>query len=148
MFHEILAYFQHQKWKYFLPEADKTIAILGINIEKGQFTCILDVEEDNNKFIFFSIYPKLVPLELRNELGKLLLTINYRLYLGSFEMDFANGEIRVKTSLIYDNLPVSKKIIGHLIEGNISIMSQYFDLIHTLLAQKISLNQAIDKVNE
>lgn len=144
MFKQILQYFDAQQWKYHFPEDKESVAILGIRTENGRFHGILDVLEQEKKIIFFSIYPVYVPQNLRSQIAELLLRINYILFTGSFEMDFEDGEIRLKTSLFCDDCKITEKVIDHLIQGNIITMDIYFELINSFITEKLSLSEAIE----
>lgn len=148
MFKKILAYFQKQEWKYLIPEEDKCVALLGISTDNGKLQCILDVDEEQNKFIFFSIFPVNAPQQLRSEMAEFLMRINYSLFLGSFEMDFSDGEIRFKTSLIYENVDVSEKVIEHFIKDNIISMDNNFELINDFVSEKFSIKEFIENFND
>jgi hypothetical protein len=151
MFKRILAYFESQGWKYSLPkeiEDESHIAFIGIITNNGKFHCIIDVNEIDKKIIFFSIYPKNVPDELRNQIAEILLRLNYILFLGSFEMDFSDGEIRLKTSFIYDEYDISEQMLNHIIKGNIATMDNNFEFIGSFMNQKISMDDAIQFINQ
>lgn len=151
MFKRILAYFESQGWKYSLLEEiedESHIAFTGIITNNGKFHCIIDVNEIDKKIIFFSIYPENVPHKLRNQIAEILLRLNYILFLGSFEMDFSDGEIRLKTSFIYDEYDISEQILNHIIKGNIATMDSNFEFIGSFINQKISMDKAILFINQ
>ncbi len=151
MFKKILAYFESQEWKYSLPdeiEDESHIAFLGIITNNGKFHCILDVKEQDKKIFFFSIYPKNVPKELRSQIAEILLRLNYILFLGTFEMDFSDGELRLKTCFIYDDSDISEEMLTHIIKGNIATMDSNFEFISSFLNQKISMPEAIAFINQ
>ncbi|MFK7908920.1 MAG: YbjN domain-containing protein [Chitinophagales bacterium] len=147
MFKQILEYFENEGWKYILPEQNQEIAMLGVRTEKGKFHCVLDNDEQDKKFIFFSIYPINVPEKLRSKIAELLLRINFTLYFGSFEMDFSDGEIRFKTSFMYQNCTLTTELIDQIIKNNIATMDTNFELINTFLTEKISMEEAIESLH-
>lgn len=148
MFKQILAYFDNQHWKYHLPETDKTLAVFGLNTTNGKFHCIVDVDEVNHNLIFFSVFPVNVPENLRREMAELIIRVNYMLFWGSFEMDFDDGEVRLKTSIIYEDIMLTDKVLEHIIKGNIAIMDKRFELLNEFITQKIDKAIAIKKIKE
>jgi hypothetical protein len=141
MFKKILAYFDHQQWRYNVIDEQKTIVFLGMNTENGNFHCMLDVNEHDKKFIFLSIYPKQVPKKMRRTIAELLMRINYNIFIGSFEMDFEDGEVNFKTSLIYEDCDITEKVIEHLLVSNIAAMNDNFALINAVLTKQMPLSK-------
>ena len=44
-------------------------------------------------------------------------------------MDFADGEIRFKTSIDFENTDLSEAVIHNLISGNIAIIDEFYNEI-------------------
>ncbi|MFT5917170.1 MAG: hypothetical protein ACJAWV_002150 [Flammeovirgaceae bacterium] len=148
VFKQFLEYFDKQKWRYQLPEESQNIATFGMRTQEGTFHCILDVDLEDKKIIFLSIYPVNVPEKLRSSMAELILRLNYILFFGGFEMDFDDGEIRFKTSLIYDDLELTEKSIDHIIKGNIKSIETHFELLNSFITEKIEMERVIEVLAE
>lgn len=133
MFNKIIDYFKSQAWDY-APVGNETSAILGIKGENGEFECLAEVNEENKKFIFFSIFSENIPLGKRLEMSELLTRLNFGKFLGNFEMDIDDGELRYKTSIYFGNLELTPEIVENMIMTNIATMDQsiggFIQLIH------------------
>ncbi len=145
-FRKILTYFEKQKWHYTIPKEGSNIATMGISTEKGKFHCIIDVDEEGKKIIFFSIYPINVPVTIRKSMAEIMMRVNYTLFFGSYEMDFSDGEIRFKTSLIYEDIELTDKILEHIIKGNIVTLDTYFELFNSFISGKTTLEDVISQI--
>lgn len=132
MFQQIVEFFKQQEWQFTTIE-DKAIALLGISGKNGKFQCVADVREDEKKFIFLSICGANVPENKRIQVNELLTRLNFGIFLGNFEMDFEDGEIRFKTSIYFGDSELSSEIIENLILSNISTMDLYLDAIMKLI---------------
>ncbi|MDZ7879017.1 MAG: YbjN domain-containing protein [Saprospiraceae bacterium] len=146
MFKKILSYFDNQNWKYHVPEPTKTLALLGIGTDSGKYHCIADVDEDSHRFIFFSVCPTNVPSAKRREMAELIIRINYNLFLGNFELDFEDGEIRFKTSIIYESIELTPTIIDNIITSNLFAMDKNIAIITTFAFGGLSIKEAIKKI--
>jgi len=146
MFDHILAYFEKESWLYSLPEEGDSIAIFGISTKNAKYKCILKVEEDANRLIFFSILPLHIHSSQRSELAEILTRINYNLFYGSFEMDFTDGEIRYKTSFIYEDSIITEKVLDHIIKGNITTADMNFELLSAFSNKQINMDDAIKEI--
>jgi hypothetical protein len=130
MLEKINQYFHQQGWKYAMPENTSTVFLLGVSTKEGKFKCVLDVREEESKFIFFTIFSEKVPENQRLTIAELLMKINYTLFSGSFDMDFTDGQVRFKTSLMCESSNLTFPMIDYVVKGNISVMAQYSPLIH------------------
>ena len=145
MFQQIVEFFKQQEWQFTTIE-DKTIALLGISGKKGKFQCVADVREDEKKFIFLSICGANVPENKRIQVNELLTRLNFGIFLGNFEMDFEDGEIRFKTSIYFGNSILSSEIIENLILSNISTMDSSLEGIMSMIYGNYSAMEAYQNV--
>ncbi|WP_338792938.1 YbjN domain-containing protein [Bernardetia sp. MNP-M8] len=145
-FRKTLTYLEKQKWHYTIPEEECNIATMGISTEKGKFHCIIDVDEIGKRIIFFSIYPINVPVAIRKSMAEIMMRVNYTLFFGNYEMDFSDGEIRFKTSLIYEDIELTDKILEHIIKGNIVTLDTYFELFNSFISGKTTLEDIISQI--
>lgn len=143
MFEQIIDFFNSQGWQFTLIE-NKTIALLGISGEKINFQCIADVRQEDTEFIFFSICGVKAPENKRAAISEFLTRINFGIFLGNFEMDYEDGEVRFKTSVYFGDSQLSSQIIENLILRNISTMDSYIDTI----AKMIYGDQTAEQVYE
>lgn len=109
-----------------LPVEDKTALGTKLSGENGQWTCLALAKEDEDLFIFYSIYPLTVPLEKRTTVAEFLTRVNYGMLIGNFELDFEDGEVRYKTSINVREDRLSFVLAKHVIYTNIAMMDRYF----------------------
>jgi len=147
MFSKIINFFKEKEWIYTIIE-DKTIAILGISGKNGKLQCIADVSEDEKKMIFFSVCNSNVSDDKKLLMCELLTRINHGKFLGNFEMDFEDGEIRYKTSIYYGDLELSNDVIENLIMTNIVTMDNALVSIMQLIFSDTSPIQAYNSIVE
>lgn len=75
------------------------------NGENGRWQCLVRVRQ-NALVMFYSICPVTVPAEYRPAMAEFLTRANYGLAMGNFEMDFEDGEVRYKTSIDVERIPL------------------------------------------
>jgi hypothetical protein len=139
-------YFQEHGFKFFQPDAEKPTFFLGIGTSKGTFQCIVDVQEAKERLLMLSIFPTLAPPHLRASLAAILMRINYNLFLGHFELDFTDGEIRFKTSLIYADAKVTPKMMDAFITSNLASVDAHFELLTQFVKEQMDAAQIIAKI--
>jgi hypothetical protein len=147
MFKNILFYFDTQGWKYQVPEPTKTLALLGIGTQSSQYPCMAEIHEDLYRFVFFSICPVFVPASKRKAMAELITRINHHLFLGNFELDFQDGEVRFKTSIIYESVPLTETLIDHLVKSNLAAMNKNITMFSAFALGRLSLKDAMLQIS-
>jgi len=152
MFQQVIKYLKEKDWIY-SPIENKTVVILGISGSNGKFQCVIDVRENENKIIFFSIFGSNVPENKRVGMAELLTRLNYEQFIGNFDMDFETGQVRYKTSLFYGKSLVDNDIIDNLIMTNITAMDISLDVLMQyiygdLIPQEAYSIRTIKDINE
>jgi hypothetical protein len=126
MYAELLEYLNTAGLTYQeLP--DRTTVRFGIALVNGHYDCFADALEQSNELIVCSVSPVRVPLNKRHLVAEFLTRINYRLLFGCLEMDYDDGEVRYKTTLIYDEeMPPTAALIDRAIKTNLRMMDRFF----------------------
>ncbi|WP_184549074.1 YbjN domain-containing protein [Mucilaginibacter sp. FT3.2] len=143
------SYFEQQNWKYSYGE-DETRLNVTINGENGSFECIAGYfnEETQGGFIFLSIAGSDCPDDKRLQMAELLTRLNFDQYLGNFELDFEAGEVRYKTSIVYNKIQPSLEVIDNLIKFNLTIMDKSLPGIIGLIYNDLTPLEAYKLANE
>jgi hypothetical protein len=136
-------YLQEHGFKFFQPDVEKPTFFLGIGTSNGKFQCIVDVQAAQERLLMLSIFPTPVPQHLRASLAELLIRINYNLFLGHFELDFTDGEIRFKTSLIYADAQVTPKMIDAFVTSNLTAMDAYSEWLTRFVTEQFDASEMV-----
>lgn len=67
--------------------------------EPGEWRFFVEVDEQVGGVLVYSVFPELVSEERRLAVAELVARANYLLRYGNLEMDFADGEVRIRTSV-------------------------------------------------
>jgi hypothetical protein len=141
----LIEYLEEEKWVSEPLNGNENIRFFAMEVSNTMLDCIADADDVQNKFIFFTIYPLSVPTELRVDMAVVLTRINYNLFLGNFEMDFDDGELRLRTSIIADN--ITKDILAHLININIVSMDEHLSIFNDLIINGKTLQEVVLQIN-
>ena len=79
---------------------------------------------------------------------QLLNNLNNKLVFGNFEMDLQDGEMRFRTSILYNHIELNQKVIEELIMSNIITMDKILPAIIGLMFGEISVEQALELSNQ
>jgi hypothetical protein len=93
--------------------------------DHGRLICFAQARDEENQFVFYSYCPETVPEAKRPAMAEFLTRANYGLVLGNFEMDYADGEVRFKTSIDVEGSVLSAELVKPVIYANVLTMDRY-----------------------
>jgi hypothetical protein len=125
LFDAVVDYLTEDDWRFHVVK-DDTALMLPFRGECGSWQCFGTVDEEKQWFTFYSILPSNVPEEKRVEVAEYITRANYGLVIGNFEMDYADGEVRYKTSVDVEGGELTAKMIENVIRANVMTMDRYF----------------------
>ncbi len=101
--------------------------------ENGEVTCFAQVRPDLEQFVFYVVLPVRVPEEMRQATGEFLMRANYGLRIGNFEMDYADGEVRYKSSVDFEGVELTPALVRNVIYPAVQTMDHYLPGIFGVL---------------
>ncbi len=124
----------------------RTVIKTGFEGKNGQFTCYAQERNEQEQFVFYSIFPVRTPDDKMNEVAEFITRANYGMIIGNFELDYGDGEIRYKTSVDVEDLEISEPLVRHLVYANVLTMDKYFPGLMRVLYAGINPVSAIEEV--
>lgn len=119
----MVALLKKDNWQFKIQ--DETHIAIGFKGQNGMYNGWF-VLQDDRLALYFSI-PFFIPENRRDEMCEFITRANYGLYVGNFEMDLNDGELRFKTSMpwLEKELP-SDEMLNTLIGVNVRTLDRYF----------------------
>ncbi len=93
--------------------------------KNGEMHCYAQVRVDLEQFMFYVVAPVKVPEDVRPAVVEFITRANYGLRIGNFEMDYADGEVRYKSSVDFEGAELSYELIRHAIYPAVQTMDRY-----------------------
>jgi hypothetical protein len=106
------------------------------------------VDEVDHRVAIYTVDALAVPAPTRHEVALLLTRVNYGLTIGNFELDLDDGELRYKTSVDLGGDPPSERILGALLDSNLTAMTTYLDAIHSVALGVTSAEDTAEGLDE
>jgi hypothetical protein len=91
------------------------------------------VAEEQDRVVFYSVAPKETPPDRRLAMAAFLTRANYGMLIGNFEMDFADGEVRYKTSIDVEGDRLSTALMQQIVYANVRTMDRYLPGIYQIM---------------
>ena len=141
----MLAWFKADDWP-FTPIEGRTALSTGFKSENGEWNCFALVREEQFEFIFYSGCAAHAPEEKRPAMAEFLTRANYGMWIGNFEMDYNDGEIRYKTSIDVEGAELTPALIHNAVYANVGTMNRYLPGIMSVIFADVNPADAIKKI--
>jgi len=132
IYQAMLTFFSEEDWE-FTKLQGRLILRLAFQGKNGQWNCFALANEDQQRFLFYSICPLEIPALNRSAIAEFLTRANYGMEIGNFEFDIDSGEIRCKTSLDVTGDRITPALIKPLVYTNVLTLDQYLSGIQAVL---------------
>jgi hypothetical protein len=117
-------FFKEDDWPYSTTD-DPTTLRLGFQGQNGEWNCYARAREEQGQLLFYSVCPFRVPDERRAAVAEFLTRANYGLLVSNFEMDYADGEVRCRSSVSVEGARLPIVMIRPIVLGNVLITDRY-----------------------
>lgn len=138
-------FLEDDDWPVSLVEG-RSVYKTGFEGKNGQFTCYAQERTEQQQFVFYSIFPVRTPENKLSEVAEFVTRANYGMIIGNFELDYADGEIRYKTSVDVEDVDMSEQLVRHMVYANVLTMDKYFPGLMRVLYAGIPPADAIDEI--
>jgi hypothetical protein len=117
-------YLREHEWN---PQqlADQYIYRMPFMGTNGNMYVYTQVRVEAEQFICYVMAPIKAAEEVRPAVAEFLTRANYGLYIGNFELDYADGEIRYKSSIDFEGVPLSVELIRNTLYPALQLMDRY-----------------------
>jgi hypothetical protein len=132
IYQAMLTFFSEEDWE-FTKLQGRLILRLAFQGENGQWNCFALANEEQQRFLFYSICPLEIPPINRSAIAEFLTRANYGMEIGNFEFDVDSGEICCKTSIDVEGDRLTSALIKPLVYTNVLTLDQYLPGIQAVL---------------
>lgn len=138
-------FFNKQGWSY-NQASDRPVIHTGFTGDNGRWNCVAIAGPHDEHLLFLSLLPCKATPERRAACAELLTRINFGLTHGCFEMDFADGEVRYRTSAPLASAEASPELVEHLVFSNLCTVDRFFGVIMKVIYAGVSPASAMNPV--
>lgn len=114
--------------------------------KNGMITCYAQVRVDAEQFLFYAVSPVKVPEESRTTLAEFITRANYGMYIGNFEFDLNDGEVRYKSSFDFEDAELTAELIRNAIWPAVHMMDKYLPGMFKCIYGGVSAADAISEI--
>lgn len=103
---------------------------------------ILDGED---RFVFLLVFRSRAPVQARSQVAEFVTRANYGISIGSFEMDYSDGEVRYRTGVDYSGHKLPPWLIRNSILAAMNSVEVYADALESVIRGESEPAQAIEE---
>ena len=127
----VKAFFQNAEWNY--EDVNEEILRSGIKGAESDFDLIFHCEEDRQTLLLIGMKTNLIPEPFRPQAADLLTRANYILNLGSYGMDYSDGEFRFRIGLDVEDGKLSVAMVRNITFIACRMLEQMYPCIMKLV---------------
>jgi hypothetical protein len=143
----VVGFLRDDGWAIEDQPDDLPVVRTAVRTGESEWPCAALAREDERQLIFYSLYPSPVPAARRGAVMELLTLANYGLFVGAFEMDLADGELRFRTSVVVeDDADPGPSMIRPVVYANVMAMDRYLPAIRDVCERGADPAAAVTKV--
>jgi hypothetical protein len=114
--------------------------------ERALYRCRAVALEDERQLLLFTVMPSLVPAARRSAAVELLTRVNLMIPVGNFELDFGDGEVRFKASVIADRGLVAIETVRTLLSVGPAMCDRYHDALASVAFAGLDAGRIVAKL--
>ncbi|MEN9938479.1 MAG: hypothetical protein RLZZ387_5058 [Chloroflexota bacterium] len=147
MLEAVKRFLTEQEWHYepLVSGAALRAVVYGDN---GSFNCFFQTREEERQLICYATSPTATPAHRRAQMAEFVTRANYGLFVGNFEMDYSDGEVRFKTSVAIEDQQLTPALIRQVISPAVILLDQYQPGIQAVAEGSSDALEAIEMVEE
>ena len=145
IFEAMVNFFLEDDWPFAKIKGEPVLR-LAFQGEHGKWTCYARARVEQEQFVFYSVCPVKVPENKRVAIAEFLTRDNSGMIIGNFELNFADGEIRYKTSINVKGDFLSSDALKQLVYTNVMIMDKYLPGTMNVIDDDVSPVDAIAQI--
>jgi hypothetical protein len=130
------------------PQALPGEAIVRVSVrgEHGEWDAFGHARDEDQQVVIYSVCPFSAPAARRAEVMEFVTRANYGLFVGNWELDLDDGELRYRTSLDVKGDRLSPALLRQLIWDNVAITDKYLPGVRAVIEEDASAVIALARV--
>ncbi|HEY1017066.1 MAG TPA: YbjN domain-containing protein [Herpetosiphonaceae bacterium] len=114
----------------------------------GDLLCLSQIRIEAQQLVIYAYAPVKVPADVRLAAAEYLTRANYGMFIGNFELDFNDGEVRYKTSCNFEDELLTMSLIRNHIYPAVHLMDRYLPGLMRVIYGNVSPEEAVGEIEK
>lgn len=124
MLEVVQKFFKEDDWPFTVTE--QGLIRTKIEMENGSYIILVQIFADVESVVVYAYSPDAVAEGLRPKMSEFITRANYGLRIATFEMDFADGELRCRSGLRVEPAELTGDLVSRLVYSAAICMNRYY----------------------
>ena len=102
-------------------DANPGLLSFGVKGDVGQWGCLVAVREEQDQLVIYSVLDARVPPEHRSAMAEYMTRRNYRMVVGNLEMDYDDGEVRLRVGIDVEGAGLSAELANQMFRVSFAV---------------------------
>jgi len=121
--------------------------LMGYECDAGLFACVAGIEPATGSLSFYACVPERCPPESRPLVGELLHRLNYGVQTVCFELDYDDGEVRVRSGVDLHSIEPTTGLFAETAETAAQALEVVLPALRALMAGQVGIPEALEMVD-
>jgi hypothetical protein len=100
-----------------------------IRTDKAAYELFMTVDEPRECLFCYLVFPTRAPERRRQAVAELLARANWRLALGSLDLDFSDGDVRFRCAVDVEDGVLTPKMLENMVSAGVWTLDTYHDAL-------------------
>ena len=128
--------------RYAQPD-DRPVFLAAFALDAGPVTLVCDCLEERQQLVARVMFPFSAPRRSQAEVAELMARVNYRLAVGCFVMDFADGELSFRAGIDVEGDRLSPALARALAGLSLTTANHFYPALAAVALGGVSPTQAL-----
>lgn len=142
IFESVAAFFEAEKWEVHRI-GGRSAYSMKFRGSNGEWVCVAEAFEDDRTFVFYSACPVKATEKTYPAVAELINRLNYSMVCGNFELGYADGDIRLRTTIEMPGCDLEHLMIDRVVYNNVATMDLYLPAIQSVVERGVPPLDAI-----
>lgn len=133
------------EWR-FGEDTERLVFTLGYGGKNGIYYCLLQCHARLRTLAFYAHVQCRVPEEKRAAVAEFVTRANYGMWIGNFEFDLRDGEVRYKTSIDLVDGELTTGMLNGVMRTNLSTLDRYLPGLMSVLWNDVAPQDAVGMI--
>ena len=145
LYDTLVQFFEEDDWTFDRDDNELRLS-MRVNGRNTSFRCYARIDEEKQIVMFYTVTDTKVAEAKRPAVAEFITRANYGLYVGNFELDYSDGEVRYKTSIDMEGGELTTRMVDNLVNASVSTFDRYFPGLANVLFADMSPAEAIERI--
>lgn len=146
VFAQLVRFFAGQPWR-FHEQPERNLVSFDYVGTAATWRTYVTAFEEAQQVAVYGVIPFAIDPAHRVAVAELLTRINFGLVIGNFELDYADGESRYKTSLDFEGAELTDPLLLQLVRSNLSVVDRYLPALVAVAEGRLSVGDALQSLD-